>query len=369
VATNLSEIRKEEEPEPCMTQQANKDHCVHMKTLKETGEKNSPVATNLSEIRKEEEPEPCMTQQANKDHCAHIKFRMTLCKYRDKNKCTKSGCTDVHAINEVLKIEFCRDYMENPAQCQSSDCLPHFSQDQLQEKYRLSIRARVLNCSKCIFRCKHFNTANLPNKKAKICDQDLASKCSNLQKGLCTFVHKEEVLHLNLPSDNAKYKTSFYQLLAGCKGFCKICKAEIGAQKSDFERRTGVEGYEPSKPSMAHQTHSKTAEGLPGGTSIRQHQSTSKSIHSEVPQPKRAHPEVTRTVQQVVPSAGAAATIKVGVGGPHVATKPSVSRVGPSQPPAQLTNQGQIRPSARGRCRIFWGGGNCRFGAKCRFHH
>merc|ERR1712203_821135 len=100
------------------------------------------------------------------DFCGHIKFRMKLCKVRDKAKCPIAGCPDVHAINNVLKIQFCNDYLEDPSQCKKISCLPHFNLDELQERYHLAIRARVLNCSKCIFRCKHFNlpTSSRRNK-------------------------------------------------------------------------------------------------------------------------------------------------------------------------------------------------------------
>ena len=216
-----------------------------------------------------------------RDFCGHIKFRMKLCKVRDKAKCPIAGCPDVHAINDVLKIQFCNDYLEDPSQCKKISCLPHFNLDELQERYHLAIRARVLNCSKCIFRCKHFNLANVGEKKPRPCADDFAGKCQHEEEGLvvCTFVHKEEVQHLDLVETNstlAEYEQAFFKSLAACKGFCKTCRSEMEEAKKNFEKKTRMEVFktvELSRPAGSQlKTTSRQIEGrdkLKGGDAER----------------------------------------------------------------------------------------------------
>ena len=255
---------------------------------------------------------------AVKDFCGHIKFRMNLCRFRDKVKCQRTGCTDVHAINEVLKIQFCKDYLEDPQACKKSSCAPHFDLNQLQERYHLAVRARVLNCSKCIFRCKHFNMANVAEKKPRPCADDFAGKCSQVKDGLvaCAFVHREEVQHLDLPvAANltlAQYEEVFFKSLAACKGFCKICRSEIEEMKKEFERKTKMEVFKPVGQALI---------AAPAESSSQR---------------KEAAPVNNSTNQ------------------PSVASK--------------QTGDQESRVGGR-RCRIFWGSGFCRFGSNCRFSH
>ena len=268
-----------------------------------------------------------------KDFCSHIKFRMKLCNVRDKAKCPTAGCTDVHAINEVLKIQFCRDFLDDPSQCQKTPCLPHFNLGELQERYHLAIRARVLNCSKCIFRCKHFNLANLVEKKQRPCADDFAGRCPHEKDGLvvCAFVHREEVQHLDLPaaanSTMADYEQTFCKSLASCKGFCKTCRSEMEEMKKEFEKKTKMEVFKPVGPSPPPGIPPKTV-AKPGEGSSGQVKASERGFSSQTG--PRSQPTTT--------------------------------------PRPKLEPHPESRPQGR-RCKIYWGSGFCRFGSSCRFLH
>jgi len=265
-----------------------------------------------------------------KDFCGHIKFRMKLCNVRDKAKCPIVGCTDVHAINDVLKIQFCRDFLDDPSQCKNTSCLPHFNLGDLQERYHLAIRARVLNCSKCIFRCKHFNLANVAEKKPRPCADDFAGECPHKKGGLvvCPFVHREEVQHLDLTAETsstmAEYEQTFFKSLAACKGFCKTCRSEMEEMKKEFEKKTKMEVFKPVGPSP---------------------------------------PPVS---QQKAPAKPAEGSCKI------KASESIISSHTGNQPAVASRQRFESNPESRAqgrRCRIYWGSGFCRFGSSCRFLH
>jgi len=274
-----------------------------------------------------------VVKRSLKDFCSHIKFRMKLCNVRDKAKCPIAGCTDVHAINEVLKIQFCRDFLDDPSQCQKTSCLPHFNLEELQERYHLAIRARVLNCSKCIFRCKHFNLANLVEKKQRPCADDFAGQCLHEKDGLvvCAFVHRDEVQHFDLVaaanSTMTDYEQTFCKSLAACKGFCKTCRSEMEEMKKEFEKKTKMEVFKPVGPSP----------------------------------PPGSQPKITTK-----PAEGSSGQMKASERGFSSQTDP---RSQPTTTPRQkLESHPESRPQGR-RCRVYWGSGFCRFGSSCRFLH